>query len=154
MAVKEFLHVSICISDSDKSLPFYTDILGFKLIRTMTYQDSGPDAVMDLGPSKFTVWLLTNGTYRLELIQYDHPKSPKVQSPPKMNHLGLSHLTVGVDDAVKSIKEFRSKGIKVLDRTLGSFAPENPESMFLFEDPDGFLIEAYTVRPGGELPYS
>jgi len=25
--------------------------------------------------------------------------------------------------------------------------------MFLFEDPDGFLIEAYMARPDGKFPY-
>ena len=154
MAIKEFLHISIGISDPEKSVPFYRDILGFKVIRSTTYKDPGPDKVMDVGDSEFTVWLMTNGTFRLELIHYAHPKAPPLSARPKMHHLGLSHLTLGVDDARATMEELKAKGVKVLEHTYGSFEADNPNSMFLFEDPDGFLVEAFTMRPSGELPYS
>ena len=153
MAIKEFLHISIGISDPEKSVPFYRDILGFEVVRELSFQAPGPDKVMDLGPSEFTVWLLTHGSYRLELIHYKSPASPPLGAQPKMNHLGLSHMTVGVDDARKTMAELEAKGVRVLERTFGSFQEDNPDSMFLFEDPDGFLCECYTVRPNGDLPY-
>ncbi|MCH8191735.1 MAG: VOC family protein [Chloroflexi bacterium] len=153
MAIKEFLHLSICISDPEKSVPFYRDVLGFALVRSMDYSGPGPSGVMDVGDSEFTVWLMTNGGYRLELIHYARPKSPPLASTPRMNSLGLSHMTVGVDDARKTMQELKARGVKVLDHTLGSFMDDERDSMFLFEDPDGLLIEAYTVRPDGSLPY-
>ena len=153
MAIKEFLHLSICISDPEKSVPFYRDVLGFALVRSMDYSWPGPSGVMDVGDSEFTVWLMTNGGYRLELIHYARPKSPPLASTPRMNSLGLSHMTVGVDDARKTMQELKARGVKVLDHTLGSFMDDERDSMFLFEDPDGLLIEAYTVRPDGSLPY-
>lgn len=153
MAIKEFLHLSICISDPEKSVQFYRDVLGFKLVREIPWRGPGPSRVMDVGDSEFTTWLMTNGGYRLELIHYARPKSPSLASTPKMNSLGLSHMTVGVDDAHKTMQELKARGVKVLDHTLGSFMEGERDSMFLFEDPDGLLIEAYTVRPDGSLPY-
>ncbi|MEE9284201.1 MAG: VOC family protein [Dehalococcoidia bacterium] len=153
MAIKEFLHVSICISDPDRSVPFYRDILGFELVREIPWSSPGPSRVMDVGDSEFTTWLMTNGGYRLELIHYARPQSPPLSATPKMNSLGLSHMTVGVDDARKTMQELKARGVKVLEHTLGAFLEDERDSMFLFEDPDGFIIEAYTVRPDGKLPY-
>ncbi len=153
MTIKNFLHVSIGISDPKKSIPFYRDILGFKVEKEIPWKGPGPSKVMDTGPSEFTTWLLTNGAYRLELIWYKKPKSPKLTRKPKMNHLGLSHMTIGVDDSPKTMRELKKKGVKVLERTLGSFNDGNPNSQFLFEDPDGFIIETYTAPKDGKLPY-
>ncbi len=41
MPITQFLHVSIGISDPEKSVPFYRDILGFKLIAEIRYDKSG-----------------------------------------------------------------------------------------------------------------
>ncbi len=153
MAIKNFLHVSIGISDPKRSIPFYRDILGFKVEKELPWSGPGPSKVMDTGPSKFTTWLLTNGVYRLELIHYNRPKSPKLARRPKMNSLGLSHLTVGVDDSPRTMRQLKAKGVKVLEHTLGSFNEGSPNSQFLFEDPDGFIIETYTVPRDGVLPY-
>jgi catechol 2,3-dioxygenase-like lactoylglutathione lyase family enzyme len=154
MAITQFLHVSICVSDPAKSVPFYRDILGFKLVAEQHYTGEGPSTVMDVPGSDLTVYLMTHETgYRLELMHWKTPTSKPMVHKPKTNHLGLSHLTVGVDDPEKTIRELRAKGVKVLEHTRGSFVPGMPTSQFLFEDPDGFLIETYTAPKGGPLPY-
>ena len=60
MPITNFLHVSICISDPEKSVPFYRDVLGFKLEAEQHYSGPGPSTVMDVGDSEFTVWLMTS----------------------------------------------------------------------------------------------
>jgi catechol 2,3-dioxygenase-like lactoylglutathione lyase family enzyme len=151
--VREFLHVSICISDPEKSVPFYRDVLGFEVADVQHYRGPGPSTVMDVGDSDLTVWLLRNRDYRLELIWFERPRSPRPAARPATNHIGLSHLTVGVQDAERAIRELKARGVRVREHTRGTFVEGVPGFQFLFEDPDGLLIEAYQVFPDGKLPY-
>jgi catechol 2,3-dioxygenase-like lactoylglutathione lyase family enzyme len=140
MSITQFLHVSICVSDPGKSVPFYRDILGFKLAAEQHYTGPGPSTVMDLADCNFTVWLMTNDSYRLELIHFKNPPSPPLKTERKTNSLGLSHLTVGVDGPEKLIQELKAKAVKVLEHTKGNVA-------------DGFIIETYMANRGDPLPY-
>jgi glyoxylase I family protein len=153
MAITQFLHVSIGISDPEKSVPFYRDVLGFKQIAKLRYDRSGPAKVMGFSEADFTVWLMMRDGYRLELIHFDHPASPPLPRRPQTNSLGLSHLTVGITDPEKTMAELKARGVRVLEHTIGNFEEDAPGFMFLFEDPDGFLIEAYMARPDGKFPY-
>jgi glyoxylase I family protein len=153
MPIKHFLHVSIGISDPEKSVPFYQDILGFKLIAKLHYDQPGPAKVMGFDAADFTVWLMMRDGYRLELIHFEHPKSAPLPQRPQTNSLGLSHLTVGITDPEKTLAELKARGVKVWEHTVGNFEEGAPGFMFLFEDPDGFLIETYMARPDGQFPY-
>jgi catechol 2,3-dioxygenase-like lactoylglutathione lyase family enzyme len=66
--------------------------------------------------------------------------------------LGLSHLTVGVVDPERTLQELKDRGVVVREHTRGNFPEATSGFMFLFEDPDGFLIETYTVPEDGNLP--
>ncbi len=153
MAVQQFLHVSICVSDPDRSVPFYRDVLGFEVADVQHYKGPGPSTVMDVGDAELTVWLLKKDGTRIELIHFERPPSEPFAAPPRTNTLGLSHLTVGVDDPDRTIRELEERGIKVRHHTRGTFVDSAPGYQFLFEDPDGLLIEAYTMWPDGEPPY-
>lgn len=153
MAITQFLHVSICISDPARSVPFYRDVLGFEVADIQHYKGPGPSKVMDVGDADLTVWLLRSGETRLELIHFARPQSAAPVERPRTNSLGLSHLTVGVDDPDRTIAELKARGVPVREHTRGTFVEGVPGYQFLFEDPDGFLIEAYTTWPEGRLPY-
>ncbi len=152
MAIKQFLHVSICISDPAKSVPFYRDVLGFKLLREGRYKGAGPSKVFALGDTDLTVWLMGRDSQRLELIYFGKPKSPARKAKPRANDLGLSHLTVGVDDIDGTVRELKAKGVKVREQSVASFSGKGARN-FVFEDPDGNVIETYELRPDGKPPY-
>jgi catechol 2,3-dioxygenase-like lactoylglutathione lyase family enzyme len=153
MAITQFLHVSICISDPARSVPFYRDVLGFEVADIQHYKGPGPSTVMDVGDAELTVWLLRSGGTRLELIHFARPESAALLERPRTNSLGLSHLTVGVDDPDRTIAELKARGVPVREHTRATFVDGVPGYQFLFEDPDGFLIEAYTTWPEGKFPY-
>ena len=117
------------------------------------YSGPGPSTVMDVGDAELTGWLLRRGEVRLELIHFLRPRSPVPAERPRTNQIGLSHLTVGVDDPDRTIAQLEARGVPVRKHTRATFVDGVPGYQFLFEDPDGLLIEAYTEWPDGKLPY-
>ena len=65
MAIKRFLHCSICVSDYDKSLAFYRDILGFNLVDEAEWLSADAGKVMDVGDASFKTALLRRDGQRL-----------------------------------------------------------------------------------------
>ena len=151
--LSEIRQIAITVSDVGTALPFYRDVLGFKEIARLRYDQPGPAQVMGFKEADFTVWLMMRDGYRLELIHFDQPASPPLRERPQTNALGISHLTVGITDPEKTLAELKARGVKVWEHTIGNFVEAAPGFMFLFEDPDGFLIEAYMARPDGKFPY-
>src|SRR5437016_5108473 len=140
MAIKFFLHPSICVSDPERSLPFYRDVLGFAIVGEHTWDKPGPGRVMAVPDSRFTTWLLTRDGQRLELIYWHEPKSPAPLRTPETNHIGLSHLTVFVEDVADFAREMRRRGVRVREETWGSFVNEDDRTFVLITDPDGLPI--------------
>jgi catechol 2,3-dioxygenase-like lactoylglutathione lyase family enzyme len=153
MPINFYLHPSICVSDAERSVAFYREVLGFALVGQQSWEGPGPGTVMGVPDSKFTTWLLTRDGQRLELIHWHEPKSPPLPATPQTNDLGLSHLTVFVDDAEAFAAEMRSRGVNVREETWGSFLPGGERSFFLITDPDGFPIEVVERPSGMPSPY-
>ncbi len=76
---------------------------------------------MGFEEADFTVWLMMRDGYRLELIHFDRPKSAPLPQRPRTNSLGLSHLTVGIEEPEKTLAELKARGVKVWEHTVGNF---------------------------------
>jgi catechol 2,3-dioxygenase-like lactoylglutathione lyase family enzyme len=79
-------HVSICVTDADAGLAFYTDVMGCTRLPRP-----------DLGPG---YWLDAGGQ-QVHLMQSDEP-------PPRSNHFAFR-----VDDLDATVEELREKGVEV-----------------------------------------
>ena len=148
VAITQFLHVSIGISDPEKSVPLYRDVLGFKVIAELRYDKLGPAKVMGFEEADFRVRLMMRDGYRPELIHFDNPRSDPLRDRPRTNSLGLSHLTVEITDQDKTLAELKARGVKVWEHTIGNFVEGAPGFMFLFEDPDGLTPLPNLLRNG------
>src|SRR5581483_10110360 len=138
---------SICVSDPERSLAFYREILGFALVSSQDWEGPGPSTVMGTPDSQFTTWLLTRDGQRLELIHWRRPVSAPPPRPFPTNQVGLSHLTVFVDDTEAFAAEVRARGVTVREETWGSFLPDASRRFVLIDDPDGIPIEV-VEHPG------
>jgi lactoylglutathione lyase len=115
----------IRVSNLEKSLTFYTNILGMKLLRRHEYPDG-----------KFTLAFVGFGdekdhtaielTYNWGVASYD-----------KGNAFG--HIAIEVEDAYKTCELIKSKGGKVV-REAGAMQHGTTVIAFI-EDPDGYKIE-------------
>ena len=119
------LHTMLRVGDLDRSVKFYTDVLGMKLLRTSDY----PDA-------EFTLAFVGYGN------EYDNTVLELTYNYGKTSYeMGgaYGHLAIEVDDIYAECEAVKAKGGKVV-REPGPMKSGTLVIAFL-EDPDGYKIE-------------
>ncbi|KAH9611134.1 hypothetical protein KSS87_001045 [Heliosperma pusillum] len=122
---RRMLHVVYRVGDLDKTIKFYTECLGMKLLRQRDIPDDKyANAFLGFGPenSFFTVEL----TYNYGVDKYDIGT-------------GFGHFGVAVEDVAKVVDLIRAKGGKII-REPGPVKGEN-SIIALVADPDGYTFE-------------
>lgn len=121
-------HIAIISADIEKSIAFYTDVLGFEKIHS-TYRRERNSWKVDLHhPSHIT----------LELFTFENaPERPSRPEAIGLRHLAFSVLNI--DDAVQKII---SKGISVESIRTDTITGKR---FTFFADPDDLPIEIYEV---------
>lgn len=141
--VRNVIHAGITVSDLNVSIPFYTDLLGLKLIkleepRSARGEKLGvPGAVIQCA-----VFETADGAESVELIQYFKPDSPDGGGAP-VNTVGNVHIAFRVDDIDSMIREMKSKGVVFMSdnyEVIGD-GPLAGWKWIYFKDPDGTNLE-------------
>ncbi len=121
---KRIDHVELIPSDIEKTIKFYTEILGFTL--------SERKAIEGVGTLKEYVYLDLGDT-RLELMAYAEA-GPK---PKKAIHVGYGAISIEVDDMDLAVTHLKAKGIELSAGPLDLGHCIRAE----IKDPDGLPIE-------------
>ena len=119
------LHTMIRVGDLDRSIKFYTDVLGMKLLRRKDYPD-GKFTLAFVGYGPETEHAVVELTYNWGTGKYDLGS-------------GFGHIALEVDDAYKACAEIKNRGGKVT-REAGPMKHGSTVIAFV-EDPDGYKIE-------------
>jgi glyoxylase I family protein len=119
-------HIAIICSDYEVSKAFYTEILGFTVIREV-YRAERQSYKLDLA---------VNGVYAIELFSFPEP----VRRPSRPEAAGLRHLAFEVDDLEEVIARMKNKGVEAEPIRIDEFT----DKRFTFiADPDQLPIEFY-----------
>lgn len=119
------LHTMIRVNDLDKSIDFYTQVLGMKLLRRQDYPEGKfTNVFVGYGDEKDNAVLEL--TYNWGVDSYE---------------LGTAfgHLAVGVPDAYKACEEIAARGGEVV-RPAGPMKHGTTVIAFV-KDPNGYMIE-------------
>jgi lactoylglutathione lyase len=136
-----FSHVGICVSDLERSLRFYCEGLGFEPAQAHTVgREFGQLMEVD------DVVLQSRFVYRdgvsLELLHFDSPGHSGGSERRPMNQLGITHLSLRVDDLDHVARVIESLGGRVVTSTRTTLGPsDNPLDFVYCTDPDGVRIE-------------
>ena len=126
MNIQSIHHVAILTDRYEESKKFYTEIMGFGIIKE-TYRKERKSYKLDLA---------INGTYCIELFSF--PEYKERNSFPESK--GLRHLAFAVDDVEKWIDFLRSKNVKVQDVRIDEITDKR---FTFFYDPNGQPLELY-----------
>lgn len=124
--IKKIHHVAIIVSDYEKSKNFYTNILGFKILKE-TYREERKSYKLDLK---------INEVYQIELFSFPNP--PKRVNNPEAR--GLRHLAFEVDDIEDERKKLLSYNIECEEIRTDEITGKK---FTFFKDPDGLPLELY-----------
>jgi lactoylglutathione lyase len=119
------LHTMIRVGDLERSLRFYTEVLGMKLLRRSDYPE-GKFTLAFVGYGDESQTTVLELTYNWGVERYELGT-------------GYGHVAVAVDDAYKACEEIRKSGGKVT-REAGPMKHGQTVIAFV-EDPDGYKIE-------------
>ena len=121
-------HIAIICSDYDRSKLFYTDVLGFDIIREV-YRKERDSYKLDLA---------LNNHYTIELFSF--PTPPLRVSRPEA--CGLRHIAFVVNDLDATVLKLQNKDVNVEPIRVDEYTGKR----FTFiADPDDLPIEFYEV---------
>lgn len=140
--ISKVSHIGVCVSDLERSIRFYCDVLGFVRSSTMpdVHVEGEPsDTLLKLRNVKLDAVYLERDGFRLELLYYARPGSPQRAPQRTMNDLGFTHLSVQVADVRSALEKLAALGIEV-DRDTVIELGGLTVAAFV-RDPDGLGIE-------------
>jgi glyoxylase I family protein len=140
MHIQRLTHLGICVSDLERSLRFYRDVLGCKEVGRLEMEGGTADIINDMKGVKIRAIYLERDGWRLELIEFPEPGWVGPQTPRAMNQLGLTHLSLRVDDLEAVCAQLEAAGGGLLPATrIGG--PDAPTHVIMAHDPDGVRLE-------------
>ena len=119
------LHTMIRVIDLDKSIKFYTDILGMKLLRKKDYPD-GKFTLAFVGYNKESEDAVIELTHNWDTDKYELGNA-------------FGHIAIEVNDVYQACDEMKKSGGKII-RDAGPMNAGTTIIAFI-EDPDGYEIE-------------
>lgn len=119
------LHTMLRVGNLERSLAFYTDVLGMQLLRKKDYPD-GKFTLAFVGYQPESEAAAIELTWNWDTDHYDLGN-------------GYGHIALEVDDAYAACDRIRAKGSKVT-REAGPMKHGTTVIAFV-EDPDGYKIE-------------
>lgn len=119
------LHTMLRVGNLQRSIDFYTHVLGMKLLRRKDYPD-GRFTLAFVGYGNESENAVIELTYNWDTDFYDLGS-------------GFGHIAIEVDDVHKAVDELRSRGGKVI-RDAGPMNSGTTIIAFI-EDPDGYPVE-------------
>jgi len=139
-----FHHAGLTVSKLDRSVAFYRDVVGLKLLVEPSPVLSGPDVDQRTGIPGVAMKLAmfeVNKNHRLALIEYLSPPSFLQYALPTTN-IGSIHIALQVTNIESKIKEMKDKGVYFITPLD---APDNGPfvgwKFIYFKDPDGIILE-------------
>ena len=148
-------HIAVCVADLERSLHFYRDLLGLT-VRMHTTQDmarrpGAESAEMYQKPRQSrtvaNVWFDDPDTTEPFLVLTSHPGDEVGGEPIKLDQIGISHISFGVEDVRAYAEELMSRGVS-LAGTLDDFTnDQGVMRTFFVYDPDGILVQ-FDQGPG------
>lgn len=150
-------HFSFTVSDLDRSIAFYRDLLGLELVHTQE-QDNAytrrlvgfPDAVLRVAQLAVPGQPRGISTHDLELVEYVRPKG--VRGEGRINDPAAAHLAVTITDAWAAYERLTDAAVRFVSPPNAITAGINEGGYACyFYDPDDIVLELLQP-PAHRLP--
>jgi glyoxylase I family protein len=125
--LKSFEHVGMTVSNMDRSVTFYCDLLGLTLHLRKKTDDGADLAFLDAGGVMLEIIAPANGAKRAVDVPEDTA--------------GLRHLTFLYESVDQTFARLEEAGVEIKERPRFAYNPEVLQKVAFIRDPDGIIIE-------------
>lgn len=133
-------HTSFTVSDLDRSIQFYTEALGMRLLSISERDVAFSEQVTGIPGAHLRIAYVEAAGYRIELIQYLAPPGEKIDT--RTCNVGSAHIAFNVDNLQRMVDEMSATGVKFISppRTIPLGPNQGGKAVYL-EDPDNNTLE-------------
>ena len=136
-------HTGITVSNLERSLVFWRDVLGFELSHTADQTGEMAKEITGVEGAELKLAVLkAPGGHKIELLQYLSPPDRKKHADVRPCDVGSVHVALLVDDLEPILQGISASGWKAAGQpqTLKS-GPNAGKRVVYMRDPDGTTIE-------------
>jgi len=148
--------VGITVSDLDRAVAFYTEVLPFEKLSDTELEGSELEALEGLSGAHVRVARLRLGRETLELTEYLAPRGRPVPPDSRSNDLWFQHIALIVSDMGRAYALLRAHHVEYASSAPQRLPDWNPAAggirAFYFKDPDGHPLEILEFPPGKGEP--
>ncbi len=146
-------HINLVVADLERSVAFYTGVLGFLKQREAFLEGEWIDRIVGLRGVRGRVAYVVApaGEPRIELLCYEHPRGDPRAENSRANTIGLRHIALRVDDLAGMVARLRAAGVTLFSEPVRVPAgvvrhDAGEKSLVYFLDPDGVILELAEYR--------
>ncbi|TNB48430.1 VOC family protein [Martelella lutilitoris] len=137
--LKGFEHVGMTVSNIDKSLNFYVDLLGLKLVVRRSGDERSDGEPIDRARAGHQLCFLDAGNGMLEIMG---PATGALMAEDvAAGRAGLRHLTFCFDDVEALYGKLEAAGVEMVEAPRQAYNRDILGKVAFCRDPDGILIE-------------
>lgn len=148
--------IGITVKEMNRSLKFYTEVLGFKKISDTEFAGEHYEKLKGIFGLHIRVARLQLGDEFIELTDYLTTGGRSIPEDQKSNDLSFQHIAIVVSDmdrAFQQVKKFNVEFVSTAPQTLPKSIPgAEGIKAFYFHDPDNHNLELIYFPPGKGQP--
>lgn len=146
-------HINIVVSDLERSVRFYTEVLGFRETRRAFLEGDWIERIVGVpGVRARVVYVVAPaGEPRIELLRYETPAGEDPVANRRANTIGLRHIALRVDDMAATVAKLKAAGATLFSEPVRVPAgvvkhDAGDKTLVYFLDPDGVILELAEYR--------
>ncbi|MBF2007472.1 MAG: VOC family protein [Chlorogloeopsis fritschii C42_A2020_084] len=144
--------VGMTVSDMDKAVEFYSQVLSFKKISDVEVWGTEYEHLQGLFGVRMRVVRMQLGDESIELTEYLTPKGRPIPVDSRSNDRWFQHIAIVVSDMDKAYQRLRSLKVQHASTAPQRLPDWNQAAAgiraFYFKDPDGHNLEIIYFPPG------
>jgi catechol 2,3-dioxygenase-like lactoylglutathione lyase family enzyme len=141
--IQEMNHVSVSVFNLEKSVYFYTEVMGMEIDYRAYHEGDKISEVAGVDNAVLDICVVKKGPCSIELIEYKNKAKLQKEYKPQ-NEPGLIHISFFVSDVDKEYEKINSLGYE--SNSLPMVTRENGPKICYFKGPDNVIIELYEKR--------
>ena len=143
-------HTGITVSDIERSLAFWRDVLGFELSHRAHQKGQLAEQITGVAGAEILIAVLKAPGHKIELLEYRAPSDRRRQNDLRPCDLGAAHIALTVDNLDEILERIAASGWEATGKPqMLTAGPNAGKRVIYVRDPDGTTIE-FMQLPGKE----